>query len=88
MANNDQFVSVAVGGSVGVSLVRYAVQLVLYKPVNADFKIAWSVLNESFAVNGSTCYTVLVTINDGGAYDIVSNSVIIPVTGVYYLMLT
>jgi hypothetical protein len=38
-ANNDQFVStrIAVGGSAGVSLVRYAVQLVLYKPVNADF---------------------------------------------------
>jgi hypothetical protein len=45
-------------------------------------------LNESLAINGSTRYTILVNINEGGAYDNVSNSVIIPVTGVYYLMLT
>jgi hypothetical protein len=32
--------------------------------------------------------TISVVINEGGAYDTVSNSIIVPVTGVYYLMLT
>jgi hypothetical protein len=70
-----------------ISLVRYAVQLVLYKPVNADNTVAWSVVI-ALPANGDTRSTTLVTINEGGAYDNVSNSVIVPVTGVYYLMLT
>jgi hypothetical protein len=38
--------------------------------------------------NTGTRNIISVTINEGGAYDNVSNSVIVPVTGVYYLMLT
>jgi hypothetical protein len=60
---------------------------VLYKPVNADNKVAWSVVI-ALPANGGTRSTTSVTINEGGAYDSVSNSVIVPVTGVYYLMLT
>jgi hypothetical protein len=85
-ANNDQFVFIDVSGSVDVSLVRYAVQLVLYRPVNIDNKVAWSVVSSSSS-NGDS-RNILVEINEGGAYNNVSNSVIVPVTGVYYLMLS
>jgi hypothetical protein len=87
-ANDNHFVIINVAGSpfVSLSLVRYAVQLVLYKPVNADKKVAWSVVIASFT-NDNTKKKIYITINVGGAYDSVSDSVIIPVTGVYYLML-
>jgi hypothetical protein len=56
-ANNDQFVIIDVSGSADVSLVSYAVQLVLYKPANADNKVAWSVISASLA-NGDTRNTI------------------------------
>lgn len=76
-----------IGGSLDVSLIRYAVQLVLYIPANVVNKVAWGVICASLAMSDIHNLT-LVTINEGGACDNASNSVIVPVTGVYYLMLT
>jgi hypothetical protein len=87
-ANKNQSVTVAIADLHDVSLVRYAVQLVLYEPVNADNKVARSVKSTSLSISDISRSPIVVTINEGGAYDNASNSVIIPVTGVYYLMLT
>jgi hypothetical protein len=86
-ANNEQMFFGQILGSPDISLVKYAVQLVLYRPVNANNTVAWSVVS-AWPENNDTRTTTSVTINEGGAYDNTSNSVTVPVTGVYYLMLT